>query len=1253
LITTYRTYGFDLNWKTIRIDEVQSSIWLVTHLSIDRFNRFVSLCSTWEGPVAAVIWVPPGTSLLHKNTFFRELDESIGANFSSAPRCQIKLLVLENSYLKTSQDRWESPLSSKLYPFNALRGAALDLVEECEKLNNPNSFLPENILVLALDVDMRPPALLSKLLSESNMERDSSSLLSALTYCVNGYFLILPALELENRSSNLNEESQNSDAPQVQTLLSTLDLHELKENLRSLSNRIQPFHIKQYPEGHGASRTSFWLCHVLSEDLLESVQPISYEEGYEPYGILSLKTLLDCGGYHRSFVGRHKDKIEFVMRLHLLGTQFVLWMHPTAFVIDWLPHPPLTNSKENVLHRILMEGLYRRSKRQLYRHQEIPWNSSSTSSTLHDSLSDPNNLCPSLPFEKLHEIFRAGKVIGEDFWKSDGAIKVHSTQPVPDVTTSSSSPGLFSILQSETARIANGIGISIPFTVHLPLRILTSLGISYSVRFPSNISWVGGSLPGLRATSQKVDLSIKLGSTEEIDGRIKWNQRGNSRFQLSGVAPKTPGFHILMNREMQFHKEVWHRIQIVFSLNGQMEALVDDVLIFSAKYLPTFLSLDGIRMSVFSHLPAESSHSSPPSMSYSDPILLNDVLICGNTETINHVPSALSSEMLQSIISKDVTVIFGPKEWHSLSPRSLSDFLSRYHYVYHLVLIIAPPISQTIVNEMISVLSSYPECNFTLHQAQNFQNPYEVRNLLAKSIQTKYTLHLNNDIFSVAGHSSWLEELVKFAEGNPQYCAIMPFLLENNLQEQNRLHVWWKECKFLPPVVSALGVQSRVNTLHAVFDSQTLRSPFENIRKRWKKQATPPRLLFLEDHCVLACTAFFHYQPLFDPSACYRREFFDLAWSIRCRGGDVGMALDSVVVYQRVQPLAFGDLPYFLHRRQDSLCYGSQIYLNQKWNISYRYDRWHEKQRYESILGVDLDLEKILGSTAAEQKMMVNPLFVQLLVCFFVAVGANRFRYIRDEERCSSGKSDWNSGAHMSDFYPEISSLDWSVLTKDALALEFHQLLCPLNFQTNNTLQNRLPNILGVLAQTDSVQIEREPPFLSNPFSGYCLFCLCWDPNLSVSTTSPWSQITSQGNVTKCPSIETIPSLIVDYVDPSTGQVSSQEAWVWVRTDLEVPVALERMSSVGKSSDYDIIFSTIESIALHLHLTVRPVTEANGTQLWQSFDLIRQQERSSEDSVTSSTLLISRLVRLSFRPLRLAELEMIVHWLESGVKESR
>jgi hypothetical protein len=229
-----------------------------------------------------------------------------------------------------------------------------------------------------------------------------------------------------------------------------------------------------------------------------------------------------------------------------------------------------------------------------------------------------------------------------------------------------------------------------------------------------------------------------------------------------------------------------------------------------------------------------------------------------------------------------------------------------------------------------------------------------------------------------AREATWLEELVGYAEGNPQHWAVMPLLLEKNSKRYG-LHVWWDTTE-VQPSDPACGL-SGMSVFYAKFDNDALLEPVHSLPSLLAGKLAAKPLLFLEDHCVLARTACFSStQPLFDPRACYRREFFDLAWQIRARGGDVGMALRSVVVYEKVQPLQLEDLPYFLHRRQDELCFMSQEYLAHKWRIRYRTDCWHEAQRSDALRGI------FLGAVPANFNTTLT-----LVVSFLVMTGANRF----------------------------------------------------------------------------------------------------------------------------------------------------------------------------------------------------------------------------------------------------------------------
>lgn len=1159
---------------------------MVTHLSIDRIDRLLAICRNWDGPIAAAIWIPPSYTEGEKRSSLQNLENSL---FSYS---HLKIVVLENTKCHSRSFSLVSPplLSPDLYPFNALRGIALDIVKEIESTHYPESFDPKDIFVLIIDVDMRPPRILSSVFFSS--EYDSSVVIEIFKACKDSHFVVLPALEF------VEFHLVNSEELALERLLSTVDQKEFHRNLEHLSSNIQPFHVKQYPEGHGPSKTSYWLQSVLSG--CNQLVPIDYEEGYEPYGILSLQTVIESGGFHRAFVGRHKDKIEFILRLHLLGTKFKLWSHPAAFVFDWLPHPTHTSSSENKLHRIVMEGLFRRLRRQVYRYKEIPWNSSSSSET--SSIFNGNIISRSLSFRKLHEMYRSTLTHGELFWKSDEYTKVHSVQPVPSITMDDLHPGTICITQNETAKISNGIGISVPFTIHIPLRVISCLGISYLVKFPVDMDWVGGSLCGLRATGRELNLlsGLPFEKSGQLDGRIKWNEHGTARFQLTGIPPKTPGFHIVMNREIQFHKDVWHRIEVVFSLQGQMEASIDSTLIFSAKYLPTFVSLDGVRLAAFK------THNLETDIYSSSPLFLSDIVISGNSNSIVEKAPELSMECIHSLITSDITVIFGPKEWHSLATRSLHDFLTCYGTVFEIIIVIAPPIPRTMIEDMQCLVALFPQTNCKFHYAKPFQNPYEIRNLLAKEIRTKYTLHLNNDIFAVEGYSHWLVQLVQYAEKNTKYCAVMPFLLENNVHDSTRLHVWWEQCRL-----------HSSGSLYAIFDNTKVKTPYEEIRRKWLNHGMPP-LHFLEDHCILVRTDYFRYSPLFDPFSCYRREFFDLAWSIRSRGGEIGMALDSVVLYQRLQPLGLLDLPYFLHRRQDSLCFSSQIYLNKKWGISYRYDRWHEKQRSDSLRGMKYDLGENLLSLQNRHQI------VELIACFLVAVGSNRFSYNQD----ISQRSD-EGGETMDTFYPTISTIDWNCLTDSPIALLFRQEFSHRDFPVTPDYRGKLIRFLeSVQDNQESQQVSPDPLFIANPFSGYILFRL--------QSHTDW-----RNHIKDYDYLRDLPSLIIQYRDLK-DQVIHFEYWVWIQTSLAVPDSLP-LSLNYKSSEYSMVLASLNKIGSFLNVKVIPSTPSAGTHSWQTFDLIREEKLNDG----TPTLVMVHLLQYSFQPHTLQELQDICAIIES------
>ena len=378
-----------------------------------------------------------------------------------------------------------------------------------------------------------------------------------------------------------------------------------------------------------------------------------------------------------------------------------------------------------------------------------------------------------------------------------------------------------------------------------------------------------------------------------------------------------------------------------------------------------------------------------------------------------------------------------------------------------LVLVIVPPMSASLERELrviaeAGVAASGGAMELHVHVTTPLANPYEVRNELAAkhAADTRYVLHLNNDVLpctkpvqlrgqgwqhhqgqELGGHCQWLRELVRYAEANEECWAVMPLLVERAPFESLKLHAWWASVtrqRQQPQPQGQAGCTGNEYeaALHARFDEHMCSLPLAALPGRLRHASRP---LFLEDHCVLARTAHFGeasggsgctrepLEPLFDPQACWRREFFDLAWAIRRRGGEVGQAAGSVVVYERLawcgQPQCPGgrvggggadgdsgggcdgngaaafsvqhDLVGFAARRQDELAAASQLYVSAKWQVAYRTDRWHEVQRDHTLTGMRGELPP--GDDGNSSDLGAEGR-VRLALSLLVLAGFNRFR---------------------------------------------------------------------------------------------------------------------------------------------------------------------------------------------------------------------------------------------------------------------
>ena len=220
-----------------------------------------------------------------------------------------------------------------------------------------------------------------------------------------------------------------------------------------------------------------------------------------------------------------------------------------------------------------------------------------------------------------------------------------------------------------------------------------------------------------------------------------------------------------------------------------------------------------------------------------------------------------------------VTLVIVPKEWH-------------FHAVAHLRAILDGPrvaailymVSEPLPAELAATLELAASENVgylsILHMAP-FDNPYALRQAAAERVRTPYYAVLGNDTFPASG---WLDALVTAAEQTPKAAVVQPIILERSVTHDDTLHVWWRPLRLRRAAEQYQGSCELV----ASFDNNLVQRKLPELQRLLRRQ----QLDFLEDHALLVRVSAFPSEapPLWDPRACFRREFFDLSFTCMARG---------------------------------------------------------------------------------------------------------------------------------------------------------------------------------------------------------------------------------------------------------------------------------------------------------------------------------------------------------------------------------
>lgn len=288
-----------------------------------------------------------------------------------------------------------------------------------------------------------------------------------------------------------------------------------------------------------------------------------------------------------------------------------------------------------------------------------------------------------------------------------------------------------------------------------------------------------------------------------------------------------------------------------------------------------------------------------------------------------------------------VTLVVVPKDWYSHAVEGLWALLEGNPGV-RVLYCLSPPHPAALDAALVAARARHPTVEVLLSPA--LAEPYAMRQAAADRVTTRYYVVLGNDTWGddTWGVNGWLARLVATAEAEPGAAVVQPLILERSVTHNDTLHVWWNPLQLLTGGTDDL--------LSTSFDNRMVRLG----RHALQRELLPGRKLgFVEDHALLVRSSAFPpgHPPLWDPRASARREFFDLAWTVAAAGFDAVLEPRAVVTYRKARPLAPSDLALFVARRHDEACVRSLLYLERKWRVRTRLDRWHESHRDEALTG--------------------------------------------------------------------------------------------------------------------------------------------------------------------------------------------------------------------------------------------------------------------------------------------------------------
>ncbi|GLC50652.1 hypothetical protein PLESTB_000403600 [Pleodorina starrii] len=301
---------------------------LVTQLTGERLDQLRAQCSTWRGPLAAVVYLPlfnaHGGKLSDHNrqvvqNFTARTDELFRASETNnnGRGCQLRLVLMYELFA-------DPRAASLLYPVNSLRNYA--------------RLMADTDLIANIDVDLLPSASISAALADPRVLANYTASCRA-----RGVF-VLPAFQLVCGTAMLAD-----------SLAATGDKAAIRV---ALNERLRMFSFHK-PMFHGPTLFEKWLGSA-------EPYPITYALNYEPW---YMSWRRETPWYDFRYRGYGNNKIAQVAAMNAAGATW--FVSPHGFLVH-RPHNSTHMRDEFLRAKLTAKGLME-LRGTLYEHVESLW----------------------------------------------------------------------------------------------------------------------------------------------------------------------------------------------------------------------------------------------------------------------------------------------------------------------------------------------------------------------------------------------------------------------------------------------------------------------------------------------------------------------------------------------------------------------------------------------------------------------------------------------------------------------------------------------------------------------------------------------------------------------------------------------------------------------------------------------------------------------------------------------------------------